>query len=109
RKSNQRNFVYAAETGVGRPSSVSRRPHLIRALPGYSRAYSFQVRLLLHWSHNSKPNRDRFGVPPDALRRLRVPLAPFLSRSSARRTAKHGRLIVPRAAAHHLRISLRAG
>src|SRR4029079_674362 len=79
---------------------------LLGTVPGNGRTESLEVVLLLHGADDAEPGEQGVGVPPDALRALRIPTAPAGCGSAASRAARQRRLIVPRTAARDMRKSV---
>src|SRR4029079_11113964 len=79
---------------------------LLGTVPGNGRTESLEVVLLFHGADDAEPGEQGVGVPPDALRALRIPPAPVGCGSAASRAARQRRLIVPRTAARDMRKSV---
>src|SRR5205085_21731 len=62
---------------------------------GHLRFQTFEIVLLLERAYYSEADKQRVGVPPNALGKLRVLLAPFASRGAARGRTQACGVIVP--------------
>src|SRR3982751_1779800 len=77
----------------------------LSARGGDPRVQSLQVLLLFDRADDAKADERRIGVPPDALRALRIAAVPLFARRAARGAPQPRRGIVPRPAADHVGIA----
>src|SRR5256885_35403 len=81
-------------------SSLSATRASARLIPGlilfgHLRFQTFEIVLLLERAYYSEADKQRVGVPPNALGKLRVLLAPFASGGAARGRTQACGVIVP--------------
>src|ERR671929_2001911 len=78
---------------------------LLRAVSRHLRSKPLQVLLLLHGADDPQTDKRRVGMPPDALRALRITSAPFRGRAASGRAPQPTRVVVPRPPSGNVRVA----